>query len=158
MRVILPAAEMTMDEETENENHENVPDRRTLIRDAAVLQVKLAVDGLRDLLLVPVSIVAAFISLTRAGARPGTEFYDLLRIGRRSERWINLFGAAEHVHGPPSNDEEFGAEDIDELVSRVETYVVTEYQKGGVPAQAKGRLDDAINALHRLRKRDESSD
>ena len=31
-------------------------DRRTLIRDVSVLQAKLIVDGLRDLILVPLSI------------------------------------------------------------------------------------------------------
>ena len=36
-------------------------DRWTLIRDVAVLQVKLIVDGLRDFILVPISLVAGLI-------------------------------------------------------------------------------------------------
>ena len=44
----------------------------TLIRDAAVLQVKLVVDGLRDFLLVPASLIAAIASLVTAkDGRPG---------------------------------------------------------------------------------------
>ena len=41
------------------ENEPEQPPVWTLVRDAAVLQVKLIVDGLRDLLLVPASLVAA---------------------------------------------------------------------------------------------------
>ena len=131
----------------------NGPDRWTLIRDIAVFQVKLLFDGFRDVLLVPVSLIAGIVSLVRGGATPGPEFYDLLRVGRRSERWINLFGAAERYHGPPTDDERFAVEDIDELVSRVEAFVVDEYQKGGVTTQAKDRLDSALDLIHRRARR-----
>ena len=55
------------------------PDRWTLIRDIAVFQFKLFVDGVRDLVLVPVSLVLGLVSLLKGGDRVGTEFYDLLR-------------------------------------------------------------------------------
>ena len=42
---------------------QNTADRWSLIRDVAVLQLKLIVDGLRDLVLVPASLVAGIISL-----------------------------------------------------------------------------------------------
>lgn len=129
------------------------PDRWTLIRDLAVFQVKLLFDGFRDLLLLPISFIAGIVSLVRGGAKPGPEFYDLLRIGRRSESWINLFGAAEHYHGPASDDDSFAVEDIDNMVSRVEAYVVDEYKSGGVTAQAKNRLDNALDLLHKKTRR-----
>lgn len=125
-----------------------MPNRWTLIRDTAVFQVKLIFDGFRDLLLVPVSLIAAFISLFSGSS----EFYDLLRLGRRSERWINLFGAAERLHGPATDTERFAAEDIDEMASKVEAFVINEYQRGGITAQAKDRLDSAIDLLKGLRK------
>jgi len=139
------------DKPDQNEPQTTV-DRWTLIRDVAVFQVKLLFDGLRDVLLVPVSLIAGLISVFKSGDQPGPEFYDLLKFGRRSERWINLFGAAGHYHGPAADDEDLLGEDIDDLVSRVETFVIDEYQKGGVTAQAKDRLDGAINALQRLRR------
>lgn len=123
------------------------------MRDVAVFQVKLLFDGLRDLLLVPISLGAGLISLLSAGRKPGSEFYDLLRFGRRSERWINLFGAAKHYHGPASDDDRFPAEDIDELVARVESFVVDEYRKGGITAQAKDRVDKALDSLTQRAKR-----
>jgi hypothetical protein len=128
-------------------------DRWTLLRDIAVLQVKLVVDGLRDLVLVPVSLIAGIISLVKGGDEPATEFYDLLKMGRRSERWINLFGAAERVHGPASEDDQLLPEDIDALARRVESFVVDEYQKGGVTKQAKEQVDKALNILHKRAKR-----
>ncbi len=137
----------------ESEIKEEKPDRWMLIRDVAVFQVKLVFDGLRDLILVPVSLIAGIVSLVKGGESPSSEFYDLLKVGRRSERWINLFGAASHYHGPPSEKEKFAVEDIDVMVSRVESFVVEEYRKGGVTAQAKERLDTALDLLHKKARR-----
>jgi hypothetical protein len=144
--------------EAEKFEENDGPDRWTLIRDVAVFQVKLLFDGFRDLLLLPVSLVAGILSLVRGGARPGPEFYELLRVGHRSERWINLFGAASRVHGPAADDDKFPIEDVDKMVSRVEAFVVDEYRKGGVTAQAKDRLDSALNVLHKKTRRRKSAD
>jgi hypothetical protein len=122
-------------------------DRWTVMRDVAVLQGKLIIDGLRDFILVPVSLAAGIVSLSKTGDTPGTEFYDLLRAGRRSERWINLFGAAERVHGVADDEKTFAVVDVDEIVSRVESYIVDEYKNGGVTKQAKNRLDRALGGL-----------
>lgn len=130
-----------------------MPDRWTLIRDIFVLQLKLVVDGLRDFILVPVSLIIGIASLVKGGDSPGSQFYELLRTGRRSERWINLFGAAERVYGPSIEEDRFPTEDIDEMVSRVESFVVDEYSKGGVTQQAKNQLDRALDSLHKLASR-----
>ena len=124
-----------------------------MIRDVAVFQVKLLFDGFRDLLLLPISLIAGFASLIKGGRTPSSDFYDLLRVGRRSELWINLFGAASHMHGPPSDEDRFPVEDVDEMVSRVESYVVDEYRRGGVTAQAKERLDKALDLVHKKARR-----
>jgi hypothetical protein len=140
----------------ENSNAPHVgdtPDRWTLVRDIAVLQVKLVVDGLRDFILVPVSMIAGIISLFKMGDKSESEFYNLLRIGRKSERWINLFGAAERVPAPANERDHFPEEDIDALVGRVESYVIDEYKKGGVTKQAKEHLDQLLSSVNRRRKR-----
>ena len=57
------------------EDNESRPPLWTLIRDIAVLQVKLVVDGLRDVILVPASLVAGIISVSKTkDGVPGTEF------------------------------------------------------------------------------------
>ena len=125
-------------------------DRWTMIRDMAVLQVKLIVDGLRDFLLVPASIVAGIVSLlSNEDGKPGTQFYRLLYLGKRSERWINLFGAIDNAPkelAGPNGDDDMS---FDDLVSRLEGYVVDEYKRGGVTSQAKQRIDKAIDAIQR---------
>lgn len=132
-------------------------ERWRIVRDVLVFQCKLLVDGFRDLVLVPVSLLAGAISVIGKGGRPGPEFYDLLRMARRSERWINLFGAVEQR--PPqalddgAESQAATAQDLDALIARVETFLVDEYRNGGITAQAKARLDAALESLQGVRER-----
>jgi hypothetical protein len=135
---------------------ENLPkeslelERWTLIRDTAVLQFKLIVDGLRDFLLVPLSLIAAIASLaTSKDGVPGPHFYRLLHVGKQSEMWINLFGAYKHAPEEITHDDRFADMNIDELVVKVESFVVDEYKSGGITAQAKAKIDQALNAIQR---------
>ena len=80
--------------------------------------------------------------------RPAPHFYELLRVGKRSERWINLFGALDHAPDAAGRDEPDDPS-IDDLVAKIENYVVDEYRRGGVTHQAKQRIDDALDAIHR---------
>jgi hypothetical protein len=132
------------------EDNESRPPMWTLIRDIAVLQVKLLVDGLRDLILVPASLVAGIISLSKTkDGVPGTEFYTLVGVGKQSERWINLFGAYKNAPPEVIEQSHFGDADIDDIVSRVESFVVDEYKRGGITTQAKAKIDQALNAIQR---------
>ena len=84
------------------------PDRWTLIRDMAVLQVKLLVDGFRDLMLVPASLIAGVMSLASGSRdRPGPQFYQLISLGKQSELWINLFKAYENAPPEVRREHEF---------------------------------------------------
>jgi len=135
------------------ESDSSHPPLWTLIRDIAVLQVKLVVDGLRDLILVPTSLIAGIVSLAKTkDGKPGTEFYALVSVGRQSERWINLFGAIRNAPPELVEQRHFGDADIDEIVSRVESFVVDEYKRGGVTSQAKDRMEKAMEAMRRRRK------
>ena len=126
------------------------PDRWTLIRDLAVLQAKLIVDGFRDLLLVPASLVAGIWSLVSGDRdQPGPQFYQLISLGRQSERWIDLFKAYENAPDDVRREHEFAVSNMDELVDKFESFVVDEYERGGVTAQAKARIDKALDAIQR---------
>lgn len=130
------------------DSHEG--ERWTLLRDVAVIQGKLIVDGLRDLLLVPASLIAGLISLvTSHNGRPGPQFYHLLQFGKQTERWINLFGAVNNAPDTVVEQSPFGDQDIDDIVHRVESFIVDEYKRGGVTAQAKKRLDAFLDAMQR---------
>lgn len=130
--------------------------RITLARDIIVLQAKLVVDGLRDLILVPTSLIVGLISLLSSeDGRPGTDFYRLLHLGKRSERWINLFGALRNAPADMEEIQGFPDADMDEIVGRLESYMVDDYQKGGMTAQAKNRLDKAFETIRRRGRRSE---
>jgi len=140
------------------ESDSSHPPLWTLIRDIAVLQVKLVVDGLRDLILVPTSLIAGIVSLAKTkDGKPGTEFYTLVSVGRQSERWINLFGAIRNAPAEVVEARHFGDADIDEIVSRVESFVVDEYKRGGVTSQAKDRIEKAMEAMRLRRRKEEDS-
>ncbi|MDH5620399.1 MAG: hypothetical protein OEZ11_17445 [Gammaproteobacteria bacterium] len=125
-------------------------ERWTLIRDIAVFQAKLVVDGLRDLLLVPASLIVGIVSLASGiDGRPGTQFYRLLGVGKESERWINLFGALRNAPPDLELPEPFPDADIDDIVGRIEGFVIDEHKRGGMTAQAKERFDKALDALQR---------
>ena len=129
-----------------------LPDRWTLIRDVAVLQVKLIVDGMRDLILVPLSLIAGIVSLA-SGEKgvPGTQFYRLLGVGKQSELWINLFGAMKNAPPDLEHPMPFPDSDMDEIFGKIEAFVVDEEQRGGMTAQAKERFDKAIDAMQKRR-------
>ncbi|NLG62801.1 MAG: hypothetical protein GX539_11195, partial [Candidatus Cloacimonetes bacterium] len=67
---------------------------RILLRDLAIFQLKLFLDGLKDVVLAPVSIVAAGLDLVFPGQRQGHRFYAVMRMGERYDRWLSLFSAA----------------------------------------------------------------
>jgi hypothetical protein len=126
--------------------------RLDLVRDIAVFQAKLIVDGFRDLLLVPASLIAGIISLASGSdGKPGTQFYRLLGVGKQSERWINLFGALRNATADFEHTLPFPDADLDDIVGKIEDFVVDEQKRGGITAQARERLEKALDALKKRR-------
>ena len=122
---------------------EIVPSRWMLIRDVAVFQLKLVLDGLRDALLLPISLFVALLDVFGVGPRAGRQFYGLLEWGRRTEYWINLFGATDHVRALTSSPRP----GVDALVDRLERLAVQEYERGGITASTKDAVDRALDQL-----------
>jgi len=135
------------------ESSELVPSRWTLVRDVLAFQLKLFVDGVRDLVMMPISLGAAVLDLLGVGPRAGRQFYDLLHLGQKTEHWINLFGATDHAHALV-NEPRPG---IDALVSRMERLVVHEYERGGITASAKDSVDRALDRLSTREERTRTS-
>jgi hypothetical protein len=81
--------------------------RWVVMRDLLIFQVKLAMDGVKDLVFMPLSITAAAIDIFFPGPRPGHRFYAVLTVGERFDGWLNLFGAATTADA--SRDGLFGA-------------------------------------------------
>ena len=125
------------------------PRRWGLLRDLLVFQAKLAFDGLRDLLLSPISLIAAIADLLARGERPGRYFYDLMHLGRRSDAWINLFGAGDRLLPREALREPERPEGVDRVFDRLEERIVEQYRKGGATASAKRAVDRALDTVQR---------
>lgn len=114
--------------------------RGTLVRNAIVFQLKLMADGFRDLLLLPISMIAALVGFLRGGDEPEREFNQVLSLGRESEKWINLFGN----HDAPESTNAVAS--IDTLFAKVEKTLKQQYLQAGTSANAQAEIDEALQA------------
>ena len=112
--------------------------RIRLIRESATLQLKLVADGFRDALLIPVSLIATLIGLLRGGEDCDLEYRRVIKLGRRTERWINLFG-----HQRPLNMRH-PAGSMDRILAEAEAIVVEQYKKGKSAKEAREAVRDVI--------------
>lgn len=116
------------------------PGRWRLLRDVLALQAKLVADGLRDIVIGPVLLVTGLLAFVTGNDRMRTLYYDVVRMGRRSEYWINLFG--EH-DGPA----EPAGPGLDDALAKVEAFVVEQHARGGITETARQAIDRALDAL-----------
>jgi hypothetical protein len=123
-------------------SEKNTAKRSELIRNTVVFQVKLMADGFRDLVLVPVSLIASLIGLLRGGDEPDREFQQVIQVGRESEKWINLFGNHNEA------DDSHAVASIDALFSKVEETLKQQYQATGTSERAQAEIDEALQAAH----------
>ena len=124
----------------------NRHDRWKFLRDVVVFQLKLLLDNVRDLVLMPVSLVAALIDLIIRGEREGARFYKVLRWGAHSEAVIDVYSAIKHHE---TGDFKIGRNyTVDGVIARLEGVLVREYEKGGTAASIKAAMDRAIDQLH----------
>lgn len=134
-----------MSEQDEATSTDDLSPNQTLIRDVALLQFKLIVDGLRDFLLVPASLVAGLLSfLSGSKGKPGNQFYQLVHWGKQSERWIDLFGALRNAPDDVVETELPADASLDDVVSYVEEMVVREHREGSVSRQARRHIEKAL--------------
>lgn len=68
--------------------------RWRLVRDVVVFQIKLGLEAILDLTLIPVSLAAAALDLLLGNWRQPRWFHAVLRFGERCERRIDLWGVA----------------------------------------------------------------
>jgi hypothetical protein len=130
----------------------NTSKRGELIRNTVVFQLKLMADGFRDLVLLPVSLIAAVIGLLRGGDQPDREFQQVIQVGRDSEKWINLFGN----HETPENSNVTVS--IDALFVKVEEKLKQQYLAAGTSARAQAEIDEALQAAQQESRQQESGE
>lgn len=132
--------------------------RKGLLRKVVIFQLKLFVDGLRDLFLVPISLIAAALDLLSGANVASGNFASVMNLGRRSERYIDLFGERESLSPEEMSP---GAEPgLDELLGMLEVRVTDRYRKDGGAASAQEALQALRSAAQNLRgnKADQSDE
>jgi hypothetical protein len=66
--------------------------RWKLARDLGVFELKLAVDGLKDIVLAPLALAAVVADMVMPAESRGVFLHAVIGIGERFERWLNLYG------------------------------------------------------------------
>jgi hypothetical protein len=119
-------------------NDTNQNPRLKLIRDTSILQIKLLADGFRDAMLIPLSLLAALIGLVEGGKNCDEKFRRVIKLGRRSERWINLFGQ----QAPMNSSHPAGS--MDTILNQVESVVLDQLKKGRTADETRAAVKDAL--------------
>ncbi|HZP66971.1 MAG TPA: hypothetical protein VFB32_11740 [Rudaea sp.] len=116
-----------------------------LIRAVAMLQLKLFLGAARDLVLVPLTLIAAAFDLFMLKSQEPRYFRHVLRVGEHTESWIDLWSGARDPGEPPR-------ENVDALLARIEE-VVRDREEGARQARVLKRW--AERQMQRARQRAE---
>ena len=81
-----------------------------------VFQVKLGMEGVLDIMLIPVSLAAARLNLVLRNWRRPRWFHAVLRFGERCEHWIDLWRIATPGADAPRSE-------VDAVMHSVETLI-----------------------------------
>ncbi len=124
---------------------EDLNSRSELVRDTIVLQLKLIVDGLRDLALMPLCFFAALFGLIAHREKPGRYMYRILSYGKLSEKWIGLFDDASKDKMAPIQWE---GKNFDDLIVRTQTAFESKYVDPEKKDLLVKKLNEALNDIN----------
>lgn len=102
-----------------------VTSRNVTLRDFAIFQIKLILDGLKDAIAFNLSIGAIILDfISGRGKRPRL-FYSVVRGSERFDRWLNLHSVVRRMDERGSDEGLFGGadEDDDTLVGEIERLI-----------------------------------
>jgi hypothetical protein len=97
-----------------------------VVRDFAIFQLKLALDGLKDVALSALSLGALAIDMFSGSGRRPRLFYSVLAMSERFDLWLNLSGAISRLESEELGDDGlFAASEAgsDTLLGKVEELV-----------------------------------
>jgi hypothetical protein len=92
------------------------PSKGVIVRDLLLFQMKLWLDGLKDVVLSPISIGAAVLDVLRSPERQSL-FYRVLQLGERFDQWLNLYNASKQA---PRRSSGLVGDDGDEMTRPLE--------------------------------------
>lgn len=110
-----------------------VTTRGVVLRDFVIFQIKLALDGLKDVVMISLSTVAMLLDVIAGRGRRPRLFYSVMRASERFDLWLNLHASLERVDD--TDDGLFGASEAgsDTLLGQIEQLV-----RGGDEPRKRG--------------------
>ena len=122
----------------------NADTRWRFLRDVAVFEFKLALNNLHNFFQIPLTLAIAAIDLifTEKGKEEGSRFYKTVEWGRTIDDAIGIYSIVDHLERPMNT-----TYTVDSLVSKLESVIVREHEKGGTAANIKAALDRAIDEM-----------
>ena len=129
--------------------------RWNLIREVLVFQVKLVVDGLKDIVLGPLALTAGLLDLARSTPIEEGLFHTVLRSGARFDRWVGLFDAVERPKPPPERSLPASPDapapppeaSLEIHLDQLERMLVDRHQRGGLTADARRSVDRVLDLM-----------
>ncbi|MGE0160249.1 MAG: hypothetical protein AB7T31_12635 [Gemmatimonadales bacterium] len=102
-----------------------ITSRQVTLRDFMIFQLKLALDGLKDVVVFQVSIVAVVVDFISGRGEKPRWFYSVVRASERWDRWLDLHGAMQKIDEGQTDDGFFGASEAgsDSLLGELEQMV-----------------------------------
>jgi hypothetical protein len=116
--------------------------RWQLLRDLGAFVLKVALEAIRDLVLIPIGLVAGLAGLVLSPSDPARFFREVLRLGARYDDFVDLFGEARETALPAPHGRR-----VDDLVDGLEAVLREQHERGGVTATAKDAIDRALDAV-----------
>lgn len=116
-----------------------VADRGVTLRDFLIFQMKLFLDGMKDLLAIWLSTGAIILDVIAGRGKRPRLFYSVVRASEKFDRWINLHSVLEEMDAADSDDGLFGGSRAGDgtFVGRLEKMVRGEEE--GRPGQGLPR-------------------
>ncbi|MCH7532991.1 MAG: hypothetical protein IIB36_14720 [Gemmatimonadetes bacterium] len=114
-----------------------VATRGVTLRDFAIFQLKLVLDGGIDFVALWLSIPAIILDVFAGRGKRPRLFYSVVRMSERADKWLNLHGVVQRMDEMETEDGLFGGTgdaDDDNLVSEIERLV---RRGGSARAQVK---------------------
>ena len=96
--------------------------RGVTVRDYVIFQIKLWLDGMKDVGVIVLSSGALVLDMIAGQGRRPRLFYSVVRASERFDRWLNLHAAMERLEAGESDDGLFGASTAgeDTLLGQIE--------------------------------------
>ena len=89
---------------TSSDSEQNPNPNQKLFREVAHFQIKLWLEALRDVVLIPATLIAAALDLALSRQQKPRYFRDLIEMGRRSDEWIDPWAKVASEVRPTNAD------------------------------------------------------